>query len=403
MEQQTNRDRRLKDSTIIAHAGRDPEAHSGAVNPPVYHASTITFPSISAMNKARQDRFNNVTYGRIGTPTSYALEDAVAELEGGDRSIALPSGLAAIAAAITAFAKSGDHILMVDNVYGPARKFCDQFLTGYGVSVTYFDPHLTAELEPLIQENTRLVYLESPGSQTFEMQDVPAISALAHRRGLTVLMDNTWGTPCFFKSFEKGVDVSIHAATKYIGGHSDLMLGLVVAKEDHYRTVKSNAMLLGLCAGPDDCFLALRGLRTIEARLRMHQAHALEVANWLTGHPLVEQVLYPALPGADGHRLWKRDFLGACGLFSVVLRPCSEAAVAAMVDGLRFFGLGASWGGFESLVLPMHPEDLRSATRWEPLGPVLRFHIGLEDPRDLIHDLECGFDRLRAVQQAVPA
>lgn len=401
MDQQTNKHRRLKDSTIIAHSGRDPESHSGAVNPPVYHASTITFPSVDAMNKARQDRFNNITYGRISTPTSLALEEAVAELEGGYRSVTLPSGLAAIAAAITAFAKSGDHILMVDSVYGPARKFCDQFLTGYGVSTTYFDPHLTTEIEPLIQENTRLIYLESPGSQTFEVQDVPAISAVAHRHGLAVLMDNTWGTPCFFKSFEKGVDVSIHAATKYIGGHSDLMLGLVVTNEEHYRTVKSNAMLLGFCAGPDDCFLALRGLRTIEARLRMHQTHALEVANWLAGHPLVDQVLYPALPGAPGYELWKRDFLGACGLFSIVLKPCSEAAVAAMVDGLRFFGLGASWGGFESLVLPMHPEDFRSATRWESTGPVLRFHIGLEDPGDLIDDLESGFDRLQAARQSV--
>lgn len=403
MEEQTNKDRRLKDSTIIAHSGRHPEAHFGAVNPPVYHASTITFPSIAAMSEARQDRFNNITYGRLGTPTSLALEDAVAELEGGYRAVTAPSGLAAIAAAITAFAKAGDHILMVDTVYGPARKFCDQFLADYGVTATYFDPHLTTEIESLIQNNTRLVYLESPGSQTFEMQDVPAISAIAHKRGLTVLFDNTWGTPCFFKSFEKGIDVSIHAATKYIGGHSDLMLGLVVTNEAHYHAVKSNATLLGLCAGPDDCFLALRGLRTIEARLRMHQAHALEVANWLAGHPLVEQVLYPALPGAPGHELWKRDFLGACGLFSIILKPCSEAAVAAMVDGLQFFGLGASWGGFESLVLPMHPEDLRSATSWKSAGPVLRFHIGLEDPQDLLHDLESGFDRLQAASRTAVA
>jgi cystathionine beta-lyase len=289
---------------------------------------------------------------------------------------------------------------MVDSAYGPARNFCEKVLTRCGVATTYYDPLIGDGIARLMRPNTRVVYVESPGSLTFEVQDVPAIAEAAHQGGAKVLMDNTWASPLLFSSFAHGVDVSIHAATKYIVGHSDVMLGAVITNEENYLPVRTMASELGHCAAPDDAYFALRGLRTLSVRLERHQHNALAVARWLQGRPEVSRVLYPALPEDPGHALWKRDFTGASGLFGVILKPAAKEAVYALIDALDLFGIGSSWGGFESLILPTAPARSRSATRWQPEGPTLRLHIGLEDPQDLIADLDRGFHRLRAVAAA---
>jgi cystathionine beta-lyase len=384
-----------KPDTILTHAGRDPHANFGVVNPPVYHASTIVFPTVQAMEEAQKKRFFAMTYGRHGTPTTFALEEAVARLEGGWRAIAVPSGLAAIVGAMMGFVRSGDHVLVTDNVYGPTRKFCDETLARFGVATTYYDPGIGAGIAALIRPETKLVFTEAPGSLTFEMQDIPAIAAAAHKAGAKVLMDNTWATPMFCKPFKLGVDVVAHAATKYIVGHSDAMLGIIDCTEETYLTARNAVAQLGYSVGPDDLYLGLRGLRTMGARLRQHQITATKLANWLKTRAEVERVLYPALPDDPGHALWKRDMTGASGLFGVVLKSFSKKAVSAMLDGLELYGMGASWGGFESLILPAHIEGTRTATRWSAPGPTLRIHAGLEDPDDLIKDLERGFERLR--------
>jgi cysteine-S-conjugate beta-lyase len=393
--------------TILEHTGRDPAKNFGIVNPPVYHASTIIFPSLKTLLETRVDRaggaFEGITYGREGTPTTRAFEEAITELEGGYRAVTLPCGLGAIASSLMAFLKAGDHLLMPDQLYGPARQFCDDVLAKFGVEVSYYDGVIGAGIAPLIKPNTAVVYLESPGSLTFEVQDVPAIAAAAHEAGAKVLMDNTWASPYLFRSFEHGVDVSIHAATKYIVGHSDVMLGTVITNEEMYLPVRTMAADLGHCAGPDDAYFALRGLRTLSVRLERHEKNALAVARWLQSRPEVARVLYPALPEDPGHALWKRDFLGASGLFGVVLKPAPKPAVYAMIDALDLFGIGSSWGGYESLILPTNPERGRTATRWAPEGPTLRLHIGLEDPQDLIEDLERGLHQLRTVSAAAAA
>lgn len=385
--------RPLKPDTIATHAGRDPQKHFGAVNVPVFHASTILSPTVADLKapKGRRDP----RYGRRGTPTLFAFEDAVAELEGAYGATVTPSGLNAIAVALLAFLRAGDHALIVDCVYGPVRRLCNTVLRRLGIEVTFFDPLVGAGVATLLRDNTRVVYLEAPGSLTFEMQDIPAIAAVARARGAAVLMDNTWATPIFFKPFAHGVDVSIHAATKYIVGHSDAMLGVVTTTEAAFEAVRDTAETMGICAGPDDIYLGTRGVRTMAVRLRQHQANALTLARWLQSRPEVSRVLYPALPEDPGHALWKRDFTGASGLFSVVLKPASEAAVASMLDNLRLFGMGASWGGYESLILPIDPKPYRTATQWAPEGPALRIHVGLEDVEDLIADLDAGFARLR--------
>jgi cysteine-S-conjugate beta-lyase len=393
--------RQYRRDTLVTHLGRHPEAQMGAVNPPVYHASTILSPNMAAW-EARDPakRFETVRYGLYGTPTTFALEEALAALEGGYRAMLMGSGLAAITAPLQACLKCGDHLLMVDTAYGPTRNFCEKVLTRHGVATTYYDPKIGEGIVRLIRANTRVVYVESPGSLTFEVQDVPAIAEVAHASGLTVLMDNTWASPWLFASFAHGVDVSIQAATKYITGHSDVMLGAVVTNEATYLPVRTMAADLGHCAAPDDAYSALRGLRTLGLRLERHQQNALAVARWLQTRPEVARVLYPALPEDPGHALWRRDFTGASGLFGVILQPAPRAALHALIDALDLFGLGSSWGGFESLIVPTNPARQRTATRWAPAGPTLRLHIGLEDPQDLIEDLERGFAALRAAAVA---
>jgi cysteine-S-conjugate beta-lyase len=380
----------LKPTTLLATAAREYNEH-GAVNPAVYHASTITFPDVDTLNTRAQ----TYTYGRKGTPTSRAFETAVAEMEGGFDCKAAPSGQAAISAALLAFLKSGDHLLMVDTAYWPVRHLCDTLLTGLGIETTYYDPLIGKNIATMMRSNTRVVYCECPGSQTMEMQDVPAIANAAHNGGAIAMIDNTWSAGHFFKAFEHGCDVSVQAATKYITGHSDAMLGTVVCNEKTWPQFKDVFEAMGLFAGPDDMYLGLRGLRTLDVRLQRHMQSAVEVAQWLRARPEVETVLYPALSNSVGHDIWKRDFTGASGLFSIVLKPTSQEAVAAMLDGLELFSMGFSWGGFESLIVPFKPH--RSATSWEAHGPALRLHIGMEHPDDLMRDLDAGFARLKSV------
>jgi len=385
-----------KTETLLAHLGRAPHTSFGAVNPPVYHASTILFDSLEAYEtKDRSQKQGTRSYGRMGTPTSFALEDAVAELEGGHRSFLLCSGLAALNIAILSLVAGGGHALICDAVYLPTRKFCDGLLTRLGIEVEYYDPLIGAGISELFKPNTQVVHLESPGSITFEMQDVPAIAAAANPAGIPTVMDNTWASFLNFKPLEHSIDVSVQAGTKYLVGHSDAMFGVITCTEEIEPELRLAVRQLGQCAGPDDVFLALRGLRTMAVRLPRHQETALALCRWLAERPEVDRVLYPALPGDPGHEIWRRDFAGASGLFGFVLaRPYSDAALGAMMDGLELFGMGSSWGGFESLMIRTHPDRGRTATSWAAPGPSLRIHAGLEDPGDLIADLEAGFDRL---------
>jgi cysteine-S-conjugate beta-lyase len=389
-------DRPFKDETLLGHAGNKPHANFGVVNPPVYHASTILFPTVEALETLDRDKIANITYGRNGTPTTFALEEAVAAVGAADKAIAMPSGLAAVAGALLSFLKTGDHLLMVDSVYGPVRSLCDHVLKGLGIETTYYDPLIGEAIGGLIRPSTRVIYLESPGSLTFEVQDVPAIVGAARRAGCLTILDNTWASPLYFKPAALGVDISLHAATKYIVGHSDAMMGLILCGKEHYRRLKAVVHGLGYCAAPDDCYLALRGLRSLGVRLARHWQTGLTLADWLAGRPEVARVLHPALPGDPGHRLWRRDFTGASGLFSFLLKPCPPRALAAMMDGMALFAMGYSWGGYESLLIPVKPQALRSARPWTAEGDLLRLSAGLEDPADLVADLETGFARLRA-------
>jgi cystathionine beta-lyase len=396
MTHRSNGDRGPAPETLLAHAGSDPFANHGILNPPVYHASTIVFPTLAALEHADRTPFEGTRYGRRGTPTTFALEEAVTALEGGFRSIAVPSGLAAITTVLLALLRQGDHLLVADSVYAPTRRFCDRILTGYGVEVGYYDP--LADIAPLLRGNTRVVFTESPGSLTYEVEDLAATAAAAHPAGAAVVCDNTWSAGIAFRPLAHGADVSIQAATKYIAGHSDVMLGVIISGERLFLPIKRASAYLGTAVGPDDCYLALRGLRTLAVRFARHGETALRLAGWLAGRPEVARVLHPALPGAPGHAVWKRDFRGCNGLLSVVLHDCRREALAAMLDGLRLFRLGYSWGGYESLIVPFDPRPIRTATAWPAGGPCLRLHCGLEDAGDLIADLDQGFARLNAAR-----
>ncbi|MEK9968800.1 MAG: cystathionine beta-lyase [Ferrovibrio sp.] len=389
----------MKDETKLAALGRDPEGHNGAVNIPVYRASTILQPSLKALADAYSARAQDqqvTTYGRAGTPLTYAFENTLAELEGGYRAMAYPSGAGACSGAILSLVKSGDHILVIDNVYGPTRMFCDTVLKRLGVETQYFASSVSmAELDALFRTNTALVFIESPGSLTFEMIDVPAVAEITHKHGAKLVMDNTWGTPLYFKSFSHGVDLSVHAATKYIVGHSDAMLGIVIANKETWPALRDTARTIGANAGPDEVYLGLRGLRTMAVRLPRHMESGLAVADWLRGRDEVTSVRHPGLPQDPGHALWKRDYLGACGLFAFELqKKFSDTAVAEFVDHLEFFGIGYSWGGYESLVSVPGIKNVRSAEPWDGHGTLIRLHIGLEDVGDLLDDLKAGFERL---------
>ena len=382
----------LRSRTRLVHAGRDPQEQHGFVNTPIYRGSTVLADTIDDYQGGR----NRYTYGTHGTPTTDALTTAWSDLAGAEGTVLTPSGLAAITVALLAVLGAGDHLLVTDSAYFPTRRFCDGTLKRFGVETTYYDPTVGAGIAELFRPNTRAVLVEAPGSQSFEMQDIPAIAAEAHRRDICVVMDNTWATPLFFPPHARGVDIAIEAGTKYLSGHSDLLLGLTSANARYWPALKRCFTEFAICAGPEDVFLALRGLRTMELRLREAERQALDMARWLQARPEVLRVLHPALPDDAGHAIWKRDFLGSSGLFSLVLKPTSRAAIAAMVDGLELFGIGASWGGYESLVIPFDCGSYRTATTWAPGGPTLRLSIGLEDLDDLKADLDRGFARLRA-------
>jgi len=391
----SDRDGPLKPETEVVHLGRDPAKHQGAVNTPVYRASTMVFPTLDDLEASAAGTYAGIGYGLHGLPTLTDLQSAVARLEGGTRGFAVPSGLAATTLPLLALTKAGDRVLITDSVYGPTRRFAMNTLERYGVEVAFYDPLAGAAIEQAMTANTRVVFVESPGSLSFDVQDVPAIAAVAHRHGAVVVMDNSWATPLGFRSFDHGVDVSVHAATKYIGGHSDVLLGLIVCNDATTGPMHRIWTDMGVAVSTDDAFLGLRGLRTLATRLERHQASALRVATWLRSRPEVREVLYPALPGARGHELWKRDFRLATGLFTIVLHPGpTRERFAAMLDRMRLFRMGWSWGGFESLIIPTDPDRLRTASRFDAGGPCLRLHIGLEDPDDLIADLEHGLDRL---------
>ena len=386
----------MKEDTLIVTAGRDPESNHGIVNPPVYHASTVLFPTVAALEKSQKQRLDNNTvyYGRFGTPTTFAFQNAMAQLDDGHRAIAVASGKCAILVSLMAFLKSGDHLLMVDSAYGPTRALCNGLLTRFGVTTTFYDPLIGSDIANLIRPETQVVFTESPGSQTFEIQDIGVISRTAHENDCVVVMDNTWATSLFFKPFEHGVDVIVQAATKYILGHSDAMLGVITTNAKNFEPIQRAALDFGAPPGPDDVYLAQRGLRTLGVRLARHMATGLRIASWLQAQPQVAKVLHPGLPDDPGHSIWSRDFHGASGLFGLVLKETTKTMLAKMLDKMQLFKMGYSWGGDESLMIPTDPEKQRTATCWRPEGPTLRIHAGLEDPDDLIQDLEQGLSRL---------
>jgi cystathionine beta-lyase len=380
--------------TRLVTAGRDTKAQKGFVNPPVVHGSTVLYPTAADLH-AHSGEYR---YGRYGTPTTKAFQETLMALEGPQCAGVgiVPSGLSAISTALLAVTKAGDHILVCDNAYRPTRNFCNGVLARNGIETTYFDPLIGGAIENLFKPNTRVVLVEAPGSQSFEMADIPAIAAVAHARGALVIDDNTWASPLYHRSLEHGVDISMQAGTKYIGGHSDIMFGTISANERAWPLVWDTIRLTGVCAGPDDVFLALRGMRTLAVRLAQHYRSGLEMAHWLAARPEVTRVLHPALETDPGHAIWKRDYTGASGLFSIVLKPKPQAALDAMLDTLKLFGMGYSWGGFESLAIPFDCSDYRSATKWAPGGPTMRLHIGLENVEDLKADLDRGFAAFNA-------
>jgi cystathionine beta-lyase len=380
-----------RDDTKLVHGGRRKEWRGRLVNPPVHRASTILFDSVEEM-RAAAPAFGKDYYGLHGTPTQWALAEALTEMEPGAAGTMLySSGLAAVTASLLTVLSAGDELLVTDSVYGPTRRFCDGFLKRYGIETRYYDPLIAGGIEALIGEHTRAILLESPGSNTMEVQDVPAICAVAKTRGVATLLDNTWATPLFFPAIAAGIDLSILAGTKYVGGHADVMVGSVTANSGWYSKLERTSWELGHSLSPDDAWLAARGLRTMGVRLRRHQEGALQVARWLEERPEVARVLHPALPDCPGHELWVRDFKGSSGLFSFVLNGGDDAGRTRFIEALDLFGIGYSWGGYESLVVPHDPAPLRTATSWQAEGPLVRLHIGLEDPDDLIEDLERGF------------
>lgn len=389
----------MKKETQIVSVGRDKKWTKGVVNPPVFRASTMLFETMEELNFAAKNKANGeMFYGRRGGPTHFAFQAAIAELEGGVGTALYPSGSAAINGALMSFLKAGDHLLMVDNAYEPTRSLCDSLLANFGIETTYYDPLIGAGIRELIQPNTKVLYLESPGSITMEIQDVPTLSGIAKENNIIVMLDNTWASPINSRPFDMGVDISIQAATKYIVGHSDVMMGTATANEEHWPQLRENSYLLGQCTSPDDVYLASRGLRTLGVRMAQHEKNALKVANWLSTRPEVDHLRHPAFPTCPGHEFFERDFSAANGLFSFVLKEGDVASVTALIENMSHFKMGFSWGGYESLILGVFGIDkMRTVTQWDSSKPLIRLHIGLENPDDLIADLEAAFVRFNAV------
>jgi len=381
----------LKLSTRLTQLGRNTKEQRGFVNSPVYRGSTVVFDTVEDLENNRAD----FVYGTLGTPTIKNLEDAWTELAGAAGTVMSPSGLGAIALALMTTLKAGDHLLIPDTVYRPTRGFCNQTLKKFGVTTTYYDPMIGAGIVDLIRPETSTLFLESPGSQTFEIQDIPLLTEIARSRGIKTIIDNTWATPVFFQAHKHGCDISVEAGTKYLSGHSDLLMGMVSANAETWPELRATYDSMAMLPGAEDCFLALRGLRTLHIRLQEAESRALKVARWLEQQPEVKTILHPAFESCPGHEFWKRDFSGSTGLFSLILDPVfSKSAVTEMLNGLELFGMGYSWGGFESLIIPFDCSDYRTATTWQQEGKTLRLQIGLEDTDDLINDLRQGLDRL---------
>ena len=383
----------MKQETKILHVGRSPAKNAGAVNVPVYHASTIIFDNLADLDAAHARKYPAITYGRRGTPTTFALEQAVAELEGGFGAILAPSGMNAICTALTAFVSAGDHVLMIDSVYGPSRSYATGLLAKFGVETTFFDPLIGHEITELIQPNTRVLFLESPGSLTFEMPRLAMLAEIGKSHDLCVMIDNTWATPLYLKPFDLGIDISLHAGTKYIVGHSDAMVGVATAKDSRtFELLRKTSGDLGIHLAPDDAYLASRGIRTMAVRMPVHMNNGIELADWLQSRSEVVRVMHPALSSDPGHAMWQKDFTGASGLFSVVLRPAPRDSLAALVDHLELFGMGFSWGGYESLILPSSPP--RTVRKYDQSeGWLVRIHAGLDHIDDLKNDLAAGLKR----------
>ena len=391
-----NSKKQQSQQTTIITSGRNKEWNKGVVNTPVYRASTVLFDTFEEMYAAvKNGAESKLAYGRRGTPTHFALQESLAELEGGFATALYPSGSAAISCTLLCFLSAGDHILVVDSVYDPTRQFCNTVLKDFGVEVTFYDPMIGSDIKHLIQPNTKILFLESPGSLTMEVQDVPALCSIAHQNGVITILDNTWASPINCRPFELGVDISIQAATKYIVGHSDVMIGTATTTEKYWLRLKERSYSLGQCISPDDAYLAHRGLRTLAVRMKQHEKNALEVANWLATLPEVDHVRHPALPSCPGNEFFKRDFSASNGLFSFVLKDVSRTQIKDFIEGMALFKMGFSWGGYESLIIPIFNfETLRTATQWPKDSCVVRLHIGLEDPVDLIEDLKAAFERL---------
>jgi cystathionine beta-lyase len=385
--------------TRLIHNGADPHNQGGMVNPPVYHGSTVVYQSLEELEKAKSLHGvkDALVYGRFGNASTFALENAYADLESAWGALSVSSGLAAITTTLLALADSGDHILVADTVYGPTRAFCLGMLTNKGIEVDFYDPCIGAEIEQLIRPTTRLIYIESPGSITFEVQDVPAVVKVAQQCNIVTVVDNSWATPVFYRPIEHGVNVVVTAGTKYVVGHSDAMVGLIAADEAHYTPIRKARDLLGQILAPDDVYLAMRGLRTLGVRIRQHQKQALRLVDWLESHPSVIRILHPAHQDCAGHALWQRDFEGASGLFAFVMKKRSRKALSSMLDNMQLFSMGFSWGGFESLIVPQNPASSRSSTHWDENDQVFRIHTGLESIEDLIQDLESGIDRYLSI------
>lgn len=382
--------------TQLTHLGRTPHAHEGTVNTPIARTSTILFPTVAEFWAAEAGTSDAIIYGRHGTSTRHHLAATIAKLDGMEKAFLCPSGVSAITFAMSAFLQPGDHVLMVDSVYGPTRLYCDRELKRLGIETTYYDPSIGSGISDLFRETTKVVFVESPGSVTFEVQDIPALAEVAHRNNAVVLADNTWATPLAPTPTGLGVDVIIHSLTKYACGHSDVIMGGVTASGKHAKLLEKHYKLLGLAVSPDDCYAVARGLRTLSVRVKEQEKSALKLAEWLASRPEVKRVLHPAMESCPGHAFWKRDIGMSCGLFAVVIKPCSKEALAAMLDNMRLFAMGFSWGGYESLMIPCDPSHFRTATKWQEDGVLLRIHAGLEDVDDLIEDLSDGFDRLNA-------
>ena len=395
----------IQESTRIVHAGRDPKKQGWMVNPPIYQTSTIVFPTLDDLLYAERGYSNNdlvkpyeLKYGRYGTQTNFALEQAIAEIENGYNSFITSSGASAIYTALIAFLQAGDHLLMVDNAYSPTRGFADKFLKKLGVETTYYDPRIGSDIKKLIKENTKVIFMESPGSISFEVQDVAAICQVAKEHEIITILDNSWASAIYYKPLDHGVDISVMALTKYINGHSDIMMGSITMKEKHFLTIYEAFRYMGVTAAPFNAYMVQRGLRTVKLRMDHCSKSALEMAQWLEQRPEVSQVLYPALESHQDHQLWKRDFTGAAGLFTIVLdQKYLKGQLAKMLDHLNFYGMGYSWGGYESLILPVDASSSRTATKWQYGDKTcLRINIGLEDVADLKEDLEAGFKRLKS-------